>query len=465
MDRASVTSGSAFTTAVRGSLLFAVVLMIVGISTFRYLRTEMLLTLQEQIAEDQILFTQIYQDKGQDGLVSAINALEQPINLNFYRAGLFDQAGNKVAGTLDLGPDFVGWARVAIKTPDGPEEGLPFYVTSGALDTYTLVVGRSLIQVERQESRMVWAFAVVGLVVTAAFLTIGTFGSLKSRTKLQSVATTLADFSRGETGLRVRVWPENDQIDQISGLINAHLDRLAMLMTTTKSAAVLIAHDLLSPLSRAFLLVDRALEMMDRKGDPRPAIEEVETELARLRSIFEAILRIARLQSPGHDITSRPVNLKTFMADMAETFAPIAEDRHQHLTLAPVQDGLVLETDEPMLAQLVANLVQNAINHCPAGKAIRIGSVRESDTIVIVVEDNGPGIPVDQRESVFQMFHQVDPSASGGGAGLGLALVKAIAERLGAGITLDDAGPGLRVAVRFPAIDADGQRRAILAQM
>jgi signal transduction histidine kinase len=457
MPRGSVTSGSAFTAAVRGSLIFAIVLVAVGVTTFRYLQTEMLLTLQEQIAEDQILLMQIYKDKGQDGLVAAIDALEQPINLNFYKAGLFDREGRKVAGTLDLGPDFVGWSRVAIKTPDGPDEGLPFYVTAGALDTYTLVVGRSLVQIERQETRTIWAFLVVGVVVTAAFLTIGYLGSLKSRAKLQAVATTLADFSRGETALRVHVSPENDQIDQVSRLINAHLDRLAMLMTTTKSAAVLIAHDLLGPLSRAFLLVDRALEAMDRDENPRGAIEEVEAELSHLRSIFEAILRIARLQAPGHDITLTPVVLQSFLADMAETFAPIAEDHGQKLILEPVPDGLRLASDEPMLAQLVANLLQNAINHCPANTDIRIGAGKVDDDVVITVRDDGPGIPADQRESVFQMFHQVDPSATGGRAGLGLALVKAIADRLGASVDLGDANPGLLVSVRFGRGVADRQ--------
>jgi signal transduction histidine kinase len=449
MDRGSVTSGSAFIAAVRGSVLFAVVLVAVGVTTFRYLQQAMLLTLQEQIAEDQILLTQIYDDSGQSGLVAAISALEKPINLNFYKAGLFNQEGKKVAGTLDLGPDFVGWARVAIKTPDGPEEGLPFYVTAGTIDQLTLVVGRSLVQIEKQESRMIWAFLVVGLVVIAAFLAIGYAGSLKSRAKLQSVARTLAQVSQGDSAVRVQVSPENDQIDQISGLINAHLDRLAMLMQNTKSAAVLIAHDLLTPLSRAFLLVEGAIIRIDRHEDPRPAIEEVEAELSRLRSIFEAILRIARLEGPGHQITLKPVALDRFLSEMAETFAPIAEDKGQTLTLASFPNGLTVLADEPMLGQLIANLLQNAINHCPSGTTITLQATTAEHQVVVSVADNGPGIPAEQRESVFQMFHQVDPSATGGGAGLGLALVKAIADRLGASVELADAGPGLRVKVRF----------------
>jgi signal transduction histidine kinase len=99
------------------------------------------------------------------------------------------------------------------------------------------------------------------------------------------------------------------------------------------------------------------------------------------------------------------------------------------------------------------NLLQNAINHCPPETLITLGAFRDGPQVRLWVADTGPGIPVTERDKVFEMFYSVDPNRTKGGTGLGLALVKAITERLGGRITLSDATPGLRVDVLIPASD------------
>jgi signal transduction histidine kinase len=99
--------------------------------------------------------------------------------------------------------------------------------------------------------------------------------------------------------------------------------------------------------------------------------------------------------------------------------------------------------------QMLANLVENSTVHCPSGARISLALSNESGTVVTLA-DNGPGIPPDARDMVLRRFSRLDASRSTSGSGLGLALVKAVADLHGAGLVLSDAGPGLRIEVRFP---------------
>ena len=456
MDRASVTSGAAFKTAVRGTLILLAVLILSGTIAYFYLQRQMLAVLEEQISEDRVVLMQVYEAGGEAGLVAVINTLSHPLRTKPFAVGLFDGNGERLAGTFDIDPDLIAWSRkTLILTSEGAEQDgsaiSDFYVNKSAFDEFTLVIGRDLTLVESQERRLIMTFALIGLVVSSAFLLLGYGASSKTLQQLGGMAVTLDRVSQGETQSRLEISPHNDQIDRVSRAMNAHLDRLSVLMQTTKSSAAAIAHDLRMPLSRAFLLLDRAQSAMDAGTDPRTLVDEIETELMRLRSIAEAILRIARLEASQGSLGFSRIPLAPLLADLAETFGPVAEEKGQSLSLESVATDLSVTGDAAMLSQLLANLIQNAINHCPAGTAITMGAAAANGTPRLWVADTGPGIPESERERVFELFYRIDPNRTGDGTGLGLALVRAIATRLGARVELSDAGPGLRVDVLFAA--------------
>jgi signal transduction histidine kinase len=285
-------------------------------------------------------------------------------------------------------------------------------------------------------------------------LILGFGASLQTQRKLDHMTRTLDRVSQGDVNARLPVAPGQDQIDRVSAAMNLHLDRLSMLMQTTRASAAAIAHDLRTPLSRAFLLIDRAQTTLDEGQDARDLIDGIEAELVRLNAIFDAIMRISRLETAQAEVTFVAVPLAPLLTDLAETFAPVAEERDQSLTLAPVPANLTLRGDAAMLAQLIANLIQNAINHCPAGTAITFGAKAEAGQVRLWISDTGAGIPEAEYDKVFELFYRIDPNRTGGGNGLGMALVKAIAERLGGHIVLSDAKPGLRVDVTFPQTES-----------
>jgi signal transduction histidine kinase len=102
----------------------------------------------------------------------------------------------------------------------------------------------------------------------------------------------------------------------------------------------------------------------------------------------------------------------------------------------------------------VANLIENSISHCPAGARISVTLQQEEGRPVLCVADSGPGIPAAERDKVLRRFYRLESSRTTPGSGLGLALVKAVAELHDADVELSDNGPGLRVAIRFPAAAA-----------
>jgi signal transduction histidine kinase len=441
MDRASITSGYAFQTAVRATAILLAVMVLSSITVYFYIQREMIRSLQDEIGEDRLVLEQAYKNGGAFAMIDAIAALNDPLHKRTHVVGLFDAKSAKVVGNIDSKPAQLGWSEQSYPSiSDTSAFHAEFYVYQADLDGFSLVVGRSLALVKLQQSRMILALVVMGLAVSAAFLLLGYGGSLQSLRRLERMGETLERVSTGDSAARLLISPQNDQFDRVAWAMNRHLDRLSTLMQTTKANAA---------------AMDRVQRLQDAGGDPRELIDEVEAELVRLNSIIEAILRISRLESAEAGEMGE-VSLAPLLADLAETFAALAEERGQTLSLTPVREALTLRADAAMVAQLLANLLQNAITHCPPGAAIGFGAEARGGGLCLWVSDNGPGIAEAEREKVFNLFYRIDANRTGGGNGLGMALVKAIAERLGAKIVLGDAAsgeaaPGLRVEVSFPA--------------
>jgi signal transduction histidine kinase len=145
------------------------------------------------------------------------------------------------------------------------------------------------------------------------------------------------------------------------------------------------------------------------------------------------------------------------VSDVGEAYAPVAEDSGQRLKTVLASVPLI-QGDRELLTQMVANLIENPIRHCPADVEITIGLILEGGSPVLRITDTGPGIPASEREKVFRRYYRLEASRTTPGSGLGLALVKAVADLHGASVELSDNNPGLRVTIRFPAPAASQAR-------
>ncbi|HEV7577916.1 MAG TPA: ATP-binding protein [Caldimonas sp.] len=199
------------------------------------------------------------------------------------------------------------------------------------------------------------------------------------------------------------------------------------------------AHELRSPIAALTVQADN-LARADLSAAARERLEPLIQGLARTRTLLEQLLSLARLQASGSR-RAVVVPLEPIAREVVETLLPMAQARRVDLGFGRIEPVAIRASAEDA-AMLLRNVVENALRHSPAGATVTIALYQEHGDAVLAVEDDGPGIPVEQRARVFDAFYR-GPGAAEEGSGLGLALVRGIAERWGASVRLEDrAGPG-----------------------
>ena len=454
MHLSNVLSGAAFKTAIWSSLAFILALVISGIGVYRLVESTMYRELVEQVTEELLLFQKIERDGGTQQLIAAIEELDSPGKTSERLIALFDKKGLNLAGNEQIAPDFIGWKTVTVRIADSDTTN-NFYSNVLTLQSSMLVIGRSTQFIDTTLSSLTRYLGGAGLLVFITSLSLGYVVSHRANRKLANMTQILDEVSQGNMSARLHVGNGNDQIDRASVQINRHLQQLSTLMTNTRNTIQAIAHDVRTPLNRAFLLIRDSAHNARLDEHHQMQLEEAAHELENVTSIFDTVLRISKINA-SHDnqnFTIFPV--AQFLIELADLFEPIADAEGQVLKCT-VYDTMLgsIRGDRKMLRQMLVNLIENAICHCPEGAVITLAaSVTDRDEISIQVSDNGPGIPADKINEALEPFYRLDASRSTPGSGLGLALVKAIATRHQAQMTLDDNQPGLRVSIVFPSID------------
>lgn len=447
MRRADILSGTPLRVAALSAGLFLLVLAGIGTGLVLTVQQRLIAQYESQISEEIELFRQIYRTEGRSGLIHSIDLLTRHSVPSHRTATVFDRSGARLAGDLPVAPALLGWQQVQITGTGLGAHGVSLYLDAIQLDELTVVVGRRLDLVETAVRSMIRVLAVSGALVALGILLIGLKGSRSTLGKLQVMEETLAQVAEGDSKVRLPVSPHDDQIDRISEQMNHHLDRLAALMQGMQTSAAAIAHDLKTPLTHAFVALQQA---QTAKGDAQDHIDAALAELDRLNGVFDTILRIARIQAGGTKTEFAPLDPSAALMDVADMLTPAGDAKGQSITVEAAPD-MVLTGDGKMIRLMLANLVQNAIQHCPPGTNIRMTARMEGQRPLLMVTDNGPGVPEAERAHITDAFVRVDSARAGEGSGLGLALVKAIAERHGAELRISDMAPGLGVSVLFPA--------------
>jgi signal transduction histidine kinase len=454
MHRGDVLSGAAFSAVLRSSLVFLLVLAAMATFSIRLIDRAMTEEIRLRILEMEQGLRDIAEQDGLAGFPDLVRAVSRGAGGETFAYAVFAADGTRLSGNIDLRPDPGAWLEVSGTLDTSPRdddstEPDRYLLHAVRIGELTLVTGRNTAIMASARVAAIRGFALTGFVVVLAMLAIGFALSRRSQTKLERIESTLNRVSMGDVGARTGLGQGIDQIDRISQRVDAHLERLDRLMQGTRRTAASVAHDLRRPLARATLGLERALARAEAGNDPRGEIEEAQADLARLTSIVATILKIARIEGDASG-EMQDVDLRAILDEIAETYQPVAEDAGQSLVYERSESPLLLRGEPEMLAQLAVNLVQNALTHAGRGARITLGAAPGPDGLVLSLADDGPGIPEPLRKKVFEPFFRTDTARTVEGSGLGLPLVKAIAERHGARVRLDDAAPGLRVSVSFP---------------
>jgi signal transduction histidine kinase len=289
-------------------------------------------------------------------------------------------------------------------------------------------------------------FAMILIVLPLALIT-GFFLSRGVFNRIEGVSETAAAVARGEMTRRAPVTGRLDEFDRLALGINQMLDRVDTLNSNIEAVSVGVAHDLKTPLAN----IGGRLELIRRDLQDSTAVnghvEAAENYLSEVLRIFDAILRLGEVEAGGRRATFVDINLSQLARDLGDAYAPVFEDADKTLQI-DIADGVQLRGDPELLQQLIANLLENALEHSRDAAKVCLRLHRAED-ITLKVADDGPGIAPPDRDRIFDRFFRADSSRSSPGNGLGLSLVKAIADLHDAQVTLDPASEGADFSVVF----------------
>lgn len=228
-----------------------------------------------------------------------------------------------------------------------------------------------------------------------------------------------------------------DEIAQIDRVFHDAADRLHEAAQQKQQFVAMISHDLRTPLSAVKstleLLADGTWGTLSDKAQTK--IERAEDNLKHAIDLINNLLDLEKMQSGTIELKVEPVALGALLSNCANVVAPLAERSSMVLSLPDACDIQVI-ADEQKLTQVVINLLGNAVKFSPASSTITVAATKEQNKITVSIQDQGPGIPDEVREKIFDRYHQLATAdgAKHEGSGLGLAICKAIVEAHGGSI-------------------------------
>lgn len=397
-------------------------------------------------------FERLHAEQGNDALVDALQRRAgAPAQRQAYHA-LIAPDGQVLATNLPSWPPVPGprWLRIEADVyRDGDEYDHEALVLDRRLaDGTRLMIGRDVQDIDELDEGIrvgaLWLMPVMALLVIAG-------GGLMSRAigrRIDAVGATARRVMAGDLSERIPVRGSGDDIDRLGETLNAMLDRIEASVESVRRVSDSVAHELRTPLTR----LQAELNELQAASPERKAtlIESASEEAERLGRMFDAVLRISRIEAQRHEPEMRRVDLSALLEDAADYHAPQAEERDLALD-TQVESNLAIVGDRDLLFQAVSNLLDNAIKFTPPGGHVALSATRADDGIALRVSDTGPGIPAEHHEKVIERFFRAPATEPVPGFGLGLSLVAAVAKLHGSSLRFGDAAPGLAVEWTLPA--------------
>ncbi len=434
-------------------LLFA--LSVSALLFFTYWNTRRTLDAQtDQIIEAEITgLGEQYQHLGLQGLAETVRSRSLHLGQTLYL--LTDGLKRPIAGNLDSWPQISeagGFVEFDYERQvDGKMETRRARGRIVALaGDFVLLVAQDVHDrylTERMfTTTLPWTVALI--------LVLGLLGGgLMSRNmlrRLDAINRTSGEIIAGDLTRRVPLAGSGDEFDALAENLNRMLDRIERLMKGLREVTDSVAHDLRTPLNRLRNRLEESVARLNASGTQAGEIERAIAETDQLIATFNALLLIAETDAGTTRAAMTPLDLGEVAADVAELYEPLAEERKIGLALVP-STGVATLGNRSLIAQALANLVDNAIKYTPPGGKVRIRAAAGDNGVELSVADSGPGIPPADRARVVERFVRLEASRNSPGTGLGLSLVAAVAHFHNARLTLEDNDPtGLKAVLRFP---------------
>ncbi|HEX5006606.1 MAG TPA: ATP-binding protein [Hyphomonadaceae bacterium] len=367
---------------------------------------------------------------------------------------LTDAVGGKLAGNLNAWPDGLPtdgeWINLRVTRTSTGEE-----IEIGARAYFVqpfkmrLLVGRDLKAQRNFQAALMEAGAVA---LIAAVLLAAASGFVLNRlvmSRIGDIDRTARAIVAGDLTHRIPVRPGEDEFTRLAATLNGMLERIEALVTELRTVTESLSHDMRTPLTRLKTSIQRAADADLNGLVRREALGQAADDADRILASFSAMIDIARAEAGMARDQFTDVDLVEVVRDIFELHQPLADEMGVKLTFE-ADPSVKVKGHAQFLAQLVSNLVDNALKHGGEGKVIEMSVHRLDGHAELIVADRGPGIPMEQHAAALQRFGRLDASRTTPGSGLGLSLAGTLARMHGGELVLEDNQPGLRVRVTMP---------------
>ncbi|WP_138935472.1 sensor histidine kinase [Roseovarius arcticus] len=293
----------------------------------------------------------------------------------------------------------------------------------------------------------------IGLLPTLALASaFGRLAAGRVQVRIDAIRSVLGQLTAGNLSARTEaVDGDIDDLAQIGRAVNHMAAAQQASVASLKQISTDIAHDLKTPIQRVSVLLDRLEKKTHLSEDQKAIVDAALDETDRMVKTFHALLQIAQIEGGSVRDRFEQMDLREIVETFADVYGPSADETGHRLSVQiDGTSAYSVRGDRHLLGQVLANLIENALRHVPAGGIFNVALSEANQAVIMSVADNGPGIPPGERSNVLRRLYRLERSRTTPGNGLGLSLVAAICELHGAVLELADNAPGLLVRIRFP---------------
>lgn len=302
-----------------------------------------------------------------------------------------------------------------------------------------MLVGTSEAELHREMARFAaWLFLCGGTVLVLG-LAGGWWVATRTLAPIAQIGRAATRIASGHLEERIGVGESESELGQLAVLLNTTFSRLETAFAEQARFTSDAAHELRTPASIILAQTQLALARPRSAEELRETVETIRRAAQRMQSLIESLLALARLDAPSEPLAVRPCDLADLAREQIDLIRPLAEERG--ITLLEELGPSPCAADPLRLAQILTNLLSNAVKYSRPGDSVRLTTGRKNRHAVLCVADTGPGIAAEHLAHLFERFYRADSSRnrSTGGAGLGLAICKTIAEAHGGAIKVESA--------------------------
>jgi signal transduction histidine kinase len=315
----------------------------------------------------------------------------------------------------------------------------------GASALLLVGIDRSVVLAERRGLQV--AFVGLALLYVLVAMAVAATFMMRITRRIRAITGTLQQVAAGELSRRIELADKRDEIDTLGSYTNAMLDRLAELISVLQRFAQLVEHELGNAMAR----IGASLQNMTAEHaapSTRGRVEACLRDLDEAKSLLLAVGELTRADTSS-DADRKTIDLAEVATDLAEMYSPIVEDNGQKLVsdIRPV----TICSRPALLQRLIANLLDNAIKYSGRGATIRLLCGTAGTDGFLEIADNGPGLGADEWDRVLELGVRGSNAVGTAGKGIGLYFVRALAAKERMGLRFEDAHPGVRVHLTFPA--------------